>query len=249
MRSTMTAWALALAAAFTWTATVADAQQNAPQRQRAQTGGVDDRIEDYVLVRLAERAWVGGDFDVTVQDGTATLTGTVPSEATKARVGRIARRTIGVREIENNLRVNPSVADADTRVSDAELAQRVARRIASQIRGAKTGEDWWLEGWRVEGPDNLWNFVVEAENGRVYLEGDVPRLSIMRQAIDAARQASGVQSVRSDLDVDRVYGGYPYGFYGAYPHPYTYTPSPFGRDNGAPSASPPAGAQDQQGTR
>jgi osmotically-inducible protein OsmY len=184
-----------------------DAQQSKPQQpQQGSASGRDDRTEDYILVRLAEREWIGADFAVNVKDGTATLSGSVPSETAKARMGRIARQTIGVRDVQNDLQVRPLSASVGSGVNDAELAERVARRVASEIPGAKSGEDWWLEGWRVEGPDNIWNFVVEAENGRVYLEGDVPRLSIMRKAVDAARQTQGVQSVRSDLEIDRFHG-------------------------------------------
>jgi osmotically-inducible protein OsmY len=58
-----------------------------------------------------------------------------------------------------------------------------------------------LTGWRVEGPDNRWNFVVQADNGDIWLEGEVPRYSVIREAINAARQVSGVRSVRSQLEL------------------------------------------------
>ena len=121
--------------------------------------------------------------------------------------------------MRNELTLRPVAASVGTNVPDDELARRVARQVASAVPGAKTGEDWWLEGWRVEGPDNVWNFVIEANDGRVFLEGDVPRLSIMRKAIDAARQTQGVLSVRSDLELERIFARYPY----AYPyHPYAF---------------------------
>jgi hypothetical protein len=79
-----------------------------------------------------------------------------------------------------------------------------------------------MTGWRVDGPDNRWSFTVEAENGAVWLEGDVPRYRHIRQTIDAARQTSGVRSVRSNLELDRTdYGrGYRY----PYEAPYGDTP-------------------------
>ena len=55
----------------------------------------DALIQDFVLVNLAERAWVGGDFKVEAENGTVTLRGTVPSEGNKTRMGRIARETLG----------------------------------------------------------------------------------------------------------------------------------------------------------
>ncbi len=209
-------------------------RQSQPQSQQAQPqemGGQQDvsaLLEDFVMVRLAEKAWVGGDFKATVNNGRLTLSGTVPSERTKERISRIARKTIGITEVQNNLRVDPATG-AGTPVADAELVRRVARNIASAIDGAKAGEDWWFQGWRVEGPNNVWSFIVEAENGRVYLEGDVPRLDLMRKAVDAARQTSGVQSVRADLELDRIYAGYPgYWRFPHYAHPYhAYDPYAF----------------------
>jgi osmotically-inducible protein OsmY len=191
----------------------------------------DALIQDFVLVTLAERAWVGGDFKVEAKNGTVTLRGTVPSEGNKARMGRIARDTLGVIEVRNELTVRPAAASVGTNVRDDELARRVARQVASAVPGAKTGEDWWLEGWRVEGPDNVWSFVIEANDGRVFLEGDVPRLSIMRKAIDAARQTQGVLSVRSDLELERIFAGYPYAYPYAYPyHPYAFYPGYYDPD-------------------
>lgn len=177
-------------------------------------------LEDLVFVRLAERAWVGGDFDVSVQRGTATLTGTVPSEPTKRRIVRVVRGTPGVLEVRDQLRVDPAAARATSAVPDAELAQRVAQRIATAIPGAKAGEDWWFAGWRVEGPDNRWSFTVEADNGTVWLDGDVPRLSVVRHAVDAARRVEGVMTVRSQFEFDRPYARYPAYGYPYYAHPW-----------------------------
>jgi osmotically-inducible protein OsmY len=198
-------------------------QQQAPQQQQPQrqTNNVNALVEDFVLVELAEKAWVGGDFTVKADGGRVTLDGTVPTEAAKARMERIARGTLGVTDVRNQLRVEP-LTSSGTPVGDDVLARRVARQVAAALPGAKTGEDWWLTGWRVEGPDNTWNFVIEVEDGRVYLEGDVPRRAIMRKAIDAARNTSGVQSVRSELELDRYAGAYPYG----YPYAYPYGPYP-----------------------
>ena len=209
-------------------------QQQPQQRSGPQPGRPQDRqsriermLEDRVYVRLAEQAWAGGDFDVQVQENTATLSGTVPSEQAKQRMLRIARRTFGITDVRDQLKVNPSVATPPaTAVDDRVLAQRVAQQIAGAIPGAKTGEDWWLTGWRVEGPDNRWTFTVEAENGNIWLDGEVPRNSYVRQAINAARQTHGVRSVRSNLELERNYYLPGWGYYPGYrPYgPYAYDP-------------------------
>lgn len=207
-----------------------DGQQRQPTRiERPQGGNGNTMLEDLILLRLAEREWVGGNFQVDVDGGVATLGGTVPSEAVKARMGRIVRETVGVTDVRNELQVTPRAARAASQVPDEQLARQVAQRIASAIPGAKAGQDWWLQGWRVEGPNNLWSFTVEAEDGRLYLDGEVPRPSIMRKAIDAARQTAGVNSVRSNFELDRYrgyppYPGYAYHDYTPY-HPWLYDPA------------------------
>lgn len=220
-------------------ATPADAQQRPDQgRQQAQQAHQDgagaqqqDRmIEDHVIANIAERAGLGPDIQVRVDQGTVTLSGTVPSQEAERRALRAARRTPGVDDVRDELQVSPQ-RQAAAQVDPSTLNRRVAQQIASQIQGAKAGEDWWFTGWRVEGPDNDWNFVVESsEDGRVALEGEVPRYELIRQAVDAARKVSGVRSVESRLEIDPDYGygapylgrrygpGYPYGY--GYARPY-----------------------------
>jgi osmotically-inducible protein OsmY len=210
-----------------------EAQQSTPQAVsqqmqpgRQQMNPTERMIEDRIYVQLAERAWVGNDFKALVQGNEVTLSGTVPTEQTKQRILRIVRRTPGVFEVRDRLRVNPAVGAArGSAVADMDLAKMVAQKIAGTIPDAKAGEDWWFTGWRVEGKDRMWNLVVEADAGEITLEGEVPRASIMRKAVEAAMQVEGVRSVRSDLEQEPTY--YPYGrsrypswgYYPYYGHP------------------------------
>ena len=93
----------------------------------------------------------------------------MPSEADRRRALRIVRRTTGVNEVRDQLRVNPSLLTTAPAIADTELSQRVAMQIARTIDGAKAGEDWWLEGWRVEGRDGDWTMVVTSNQGNVTL--------------------------------------------------------------------------------
>lgn len=210
---------------------LAHAADQQTQRSSARQDRQDrtaNMLEDRVFVRLAEEAWAGGDFEVQADGNTVTMSGTVPSEQAKERMLRVARRTLGVTEVRDQLTVDPAAgrASAAATVPDQQLAQRVAQQIASNIQGAKAGEDWWVTGWRVEGPDNRWTFTVEAENGNVWLEGEVPQYSHIRKAIDAARDVQGVRSVRRNLELEPGYYGSPgYGpGYGRYYPGYAYGP-------------------------
>lgn len=216
-----------LAAAFAlsgiaWSQPAAAQQTQPPAQMNA-----EHLLEDRLYVRLAERAWVGGDFKATVHQGVVTLSGTVPSEPSKQKMLRIARQMTDVTEVRDQLRVDPSVSaqrDGRAPVGDAALSKAVAQQIAGAIPGAKAGEEWWFSGWRVEGPDRRWDTTVEADNGAVTLDGEVPYDGLVRKSVEAALQVPGVRSVRSEIVIERMSGRYsPYYGYGAgYPYAYGY---------------------------
>jgi osmotically-inducible protein OsmY len=181
----------------------------------------DEAIESLIFVKLAARPGFGN-VDVEVQDGVAHLSGKVASDSAESRAMRIAGMTLGVRRVRDKLDIDKSLLQEKTKdIPDRDLAQQVARKIVADVEGSKAGEDWWFDGWRVEGPYNRWNFVVEADHGRVTLEGEVPDLDIMRKAVKAATQVSGVRTVDADLEFEPYYARYPYrGSYGYHPHAY-----------------------------
>lgn len=197
------------------------AQQSQQNQQSQRMNASEKMLEDQIYVRLAERAWAGSDFKATVNQGVVTLSGTVPTEQTKQKILRLTRRTPGVMEVRDQLRVNPAVGAlrGGSTVPDAELSKRVAQKIAATLTGAKAAEDWWFTGWRVEGQDRMWTMIVQAEDGAVTLEGEVPYNSTIRKAVDAALDVQGVRSVRSEIELEPAY--YPYYRYG-YPYAYRY---------------------------
>lgn len=219
--------------------TIADAQTqrrngNGPGRQSQQALDrqmSDQKLEDWIIVRLANRASYTPGINVDVRDGVVTLSGKVPNEEVKRRAMRIASTTSQVTAVRDELAVDASMRKAEA-LGGPELAKQVATRIASRIDGAKAGEDWWLAGWRVEGPFNTWSMTVESdEPGRVVLEGDVPKWDVMRKAVEAAANVPGVRVVDSELEYEPDY--YPIFRYGAeryygdgyYPyHPYLARP-------------------------
>jgi osmotically-inducible protein OsmY len=223
------------------------ATRDQPSAASTRPGTGQDRnamLEDRVFVRLAEQAWAGGDFKISAQDGTVTISGTVPNEQSKQRMLRIAQRTSGVQDVRDQIRVDPSSGKerGGTAIPDEQLNKQVAEKIAAAIDGAKAGEDWWFTGWRVEGPRNDWSLTVDASDGRVTLDGQVPRHGLIRDAVEAALKVNGVRSVRSDLQLDarsyrearpyaygHPYGWGPHGNYGGYPA-YGRHSAPYGDD-------------------
>jgi len=186
----------------------------------------DEVVEDMLVVRLAERSNLTPFVKITVRDGVATISGKVPSEAAERRALGIAGSTTGVTSVRDQISVDPSIGKgrSERNLSQGELARQVAQRIAKNIEGAKAGEDWWFDGWRVEGPYNRWNVVIESdEPGRVTIDGDVPSLNLMRKVIESAANTPGVTGLESDLELERPYYdyGYPYRYpYLDYGYPY-----------------------------
>ena len=195
------------------------ARQPAQQQSQTMNRGAfpDDVLEDLVVIRMAERASLVNVIKVNVRDGVATLSGKVPSDRAEQRALRIARTTRGITSVRDEISVDKSMTRRDAPViAEAELVKQVAQRIAKNIEGAKAGEDWWFDGWRVEGEFNTWSLVVEVdEPSRVILEGEVPSLDIMRKAIEAAYAVPSVLGVDPNLELDRDYA---YGAYGGYPY-------------------------------
>ena len=95
---------------------------------------------------IPEDALEGSDIDVDTNNGVVTLTGTVATEAGRARAAAIARATDGVKSVTNNLRIAPEGAragDMDRAAGRTGAAAREAGRetgAAAREAGRETGE-------------------------------------------------------------------------------------------------------------
>jgi hyperosmotically inducible periplasmic protein len=71
----------------------------------------DDRIYDQVRIRLTGDPDVKGGIglDVTVKDGVVTLKGRVDTEKAKNRATKLSKKVKGVKDVDNELTVGPSV--------------------------------------------------------------------------------------------------------------------------------------------
>jgi osmotically-inducible protein OsmY len=72
----------------------------------------DDRIKEDVNDRLTDHPMIdASDIEVVVNDCEVTLTGTVDSRMTKRRAEDVAEDVLGVRHVQNNLRVRAAGRD------------------------------------------------------------------------------------------------------------------------------------------
>ncbi len=127
----------------------------------------------------------GYNFEVTTSGGVVALAGQLPSEGLKSLAGEIARDTKGVKEVNNQIAVDPSVQPASENAHVADLEIRAA--ILESF--AKSPE---LGGKQID---------VKVENRTVTLSGSVETQNQRNGAEQAARAVDGVAAIANELKV------------------------------------------------
>lgn len=125
------------------------------------------------------------DIGVTTTDGVVTLTGKAPSEDVKSLAAEVARDTEGVKEVNNQIEVDPTAKPSgeSVRVEDLEIRSAILESFArSQELGGKSIE-------------------VKVENRVVTLSGAVDTPAQKNGAEQTARAADGVAGVTNNLTV------------------------------------------------
>ena len=128
-------------------------------------------------------------YDIKVETSQAevTLDGQVPSEQIKAVAGAIALDTSGVKEVHNNLAINPSTA----RNPETEgLGQRIADLEIKTLVSQDLSQNSDLSEKHI---------ATEVKNRTVTLSGTVETAAQKNQAEQIAWQVTGVQGVTDNL--------------------------------------------------
>jgi len=125
------------------------------------------------------------DINVSTSDGVATLTGQVPSEDIKSLAGEIARDTAGVKEVKNEIAVDPAAQPSSESVHVEDLEIRVAI-LEALARSRELG------GKSID---------VKVENRSVTLSGSVESPAQRNGAEQIARAVDGVSGVTNILAV------------------------------------------------
>ena len=128
-------------------------------------------------------------FDIKVEtsQGEVTLQGQVPSEEVKAVAGAIAQDTSGVKQVHNNLGVNPS---AERNPETERLGERVADLEIKTLVSDALSKNGEVGEKRVD---------TEVKNRVVTLSGSVETASQKYTAEQIAWQVPGVQGVKDNL--------------------------------------------------
>jgi hypothetical protein len=164
------------------------------------------QLADQVFLRLAESPSLAtADIRVAADEQTVTLAGTVRSDEARKRAVWLAGRTPGVREVRDELRVDPAAGRARpgaAEVDDRELARQIARKLATETFPGARAHEAWLFGWKVERPAGDLDFDVYVDGGQVTLVGRVPAARDLPEAVRAVRMLPGVRSIRSSLSFE-----------------------------------------------
>jgi osmotically-inducible protein OsmY len=129
------------------------------------------------LALMADPQLFPYDIEVEMEKGKAVLTGSVPTEEEKTKVGDIAGKIDGVETVVNKLTVTPALKDKLAKKQDESIAHVVRDRLSRSETLKAVGFD------------------VKSENGIVYLSGKTRFQVIALEAAEAARQVPGVRAV------------------------------------------------------
>ena len=151
------------------------------------------RIREEILNQVkADASFVNYDITVDVRQGEVTLSGQVPSEANRQALLNYAKRTEGVRSVNNMLTVRgvsaPPQITRKMNVTEESLSdQEIVARVEKALRQSGQAS---LDGLRLT-----------SQAGIVRLEGDLPSHRAVDQALAVVLMVPGVKDVRSDVSV------------------------------------------------
>jgi osmotically-inducible protein OsmY len=143
-------------------------------------GWTDDNMQQAIENALLTNPRVNA-FNVlaAVENGVATLTGTVSNLQAKQVAEEEAEDILGVWRVKNFLRVRPALSRTDT-------------EIAQDIRSALQRNPYV----------DRYDITVNVYNGKAYLTGEVDSWFQKNEAEDVAAGVLGVVEIRNNLDVD-----------------------------------------------
>jgi hyperosmotically inducible protein len=124
------------------------------------------------------------ELPVTSETGTVTMSGEVDSEETAKIAENIAVKIAGVKKVNNNILINPSLKAKPFLKKDKEINDEVAKKLSTVKR---------VKAYKLD---------TVTIGGRVTIKGRVDSLDAEIASLEIARSVEGVTSVRSKIDVD-----------------------------------------------
>ena len=133
---------------------------------------------------------------VETKGGVVALSGTVPTTTEKAEAEKVAKSTDGVKQVVNNITVNPDSLGA-TNVK--EKASEAAKEIEGSVSDATILTK--LKAKLIA--DGITGTNVDVTNGAVVLKGQVDDAKKKAKAEEIARGTAGVKDVKNQLTIKK----------------------------------------------
>jgi hyperosmotically inducible protein len=177
--------------------------------ETAATTGTADRMagdvtDSWITTKIQSRYFAdddvkGRNINVNTADGVVTLKGTVNSYSERLQAAAIARNTDGVREVHDELTIEPRTSDRDRNIG-AGVKDSVG------TAGQKI-EDGWIttkiqSKYFVDDQIKSRDVNVDTKNGVVTIRGTVPSDAAKKAAETLASETDGVVRVVNQLRVD-----------------------------------------------
>jgi hyperosmotically inducible protein len=181
--------AIALAVAMTIGASAA-------QEKSAQSGNVFK--DGWITMKIhssfiPEDALEGSDIDVDTTAGVVTLSGTVPTEAGRARAIALAKQTDGVKSVTDKLRIVPG----DAKPGKPDTTRTPGRTVNDGWIKSKIYAQFLADWKTLEDSD----IDLDVAEGVVTLNGTVKTEAGKTRAVALAKGTDGVTSVKDNLKV------------------------------------------------
>jgi osmotically-inducible protein OsmY len=179
---------LVLAGVFYYAYTRSPYLQNALNsvKESSQDAATASKVRTALLLSKNVSAF---DIKVKAKDGEVTLNGQVPSEESKTVAGAIAQDTSGVKQVQNEITINPS---AEGNAEMERLGGRVADLEMKTIISDQLSKNAELKDQTVE---------AQVTNRAATLSGTVETADQKYAAEQVTWQVSGVQGVVNNLTV------------------------------------------------
>jgi hyperosmotically inducible protein len=161
---------------------------------------------------VPEDALGGSNIDVDTVSGVVTLSGTVTTEAGRARALAIAKSTDGAKSVVDKLRIGPAERELDDIARDAGRATSGAAKEAAKDTKAATKTagrkitDGWVKSkifaqYLTESALDNSDIDIDVANGVVTLNGTVKTAAGKTRAVAIAKATDRVKSVKDNLKV------------------------------------------------
>ena len=161
---------------------------------------------------VPEDALEGSNIDVDTVKGVVTLSGTVVTEAGRARALAVAKSTDGATSVVDRLRIGPAERELDDVARDAGQATSAAAKEAARDTKAAartTGRkitDGWVKSkiyaqYLTESALDDSDIDIDVANGVVTLNGTVKTAAGKTRALAIAKGTDRVKSVKDNLKV------------------------------------------------